>query len=535
MGASLQPEHALAQRLRTDLPRVLPDYFQKQRWFGGKARSIRSTEVVETIPVPVNQRQGVLVLTDVQYADAQGERYAVPLILAGKAPFRAPESAPRLQLAPDTGRDATVCYDALWDEEFCRSLLGTIHDGRRLRGLKGELVGAPTRVLHDFPTAADQLAPSLMKAQQSNTSIRFGDSLILKSFRRLEEGTNPDLEIGEFLTESAKFEHTAPVAGALEYRQPPAPPVTLGILQAFVPNRGDAWCYTLDCLAGFFERVTSAGPPVPAVSNSSSRRVGSEPARFIGDYWRAAGLLGRRTAELHVALASGSQNPNFRPEPYSAAFQRAQYDSMRRLAIYALATLERRMPTLSPSVRSNAQAVLSRGDQILSKFKILAERAFTGSLIRIHGDFHLGQVLHTGTDFVIIDFEGEPARSLSERRAKRCPLQDVAGMLRSFHYATFAAVAQRSRDAPPSVDEAAKLAPWARYWQMWVTSRFLSKYRAAAAPARFLPRTTREFALLLDLHLLEKAVYELGYELNNRPGWVSLPLQGILDLLNAPG
>jgi maltose alpha-D-glucosyltransferase/alpha-amylase len=544
--ASRERKNPLPLQIHGALPRVLPEFLIHQRWFSGKARSIQSVEIVESVPIPMDRDRAFLVLGRVGYSEGQSDTYAVPLILArsGQVPS-APagdRAIPTLRLERQGRRTGRILYDALWDKRFGLALLEAIYGGKALQGTTGEVVAFPTETFHKaWHPGQSALEPSVMRAEQSNTSLRFGDEFILKFYRRLEEGINPDLEIGAFLTDKASFAHTPFLGGALEYRRPQAPPMTLGILQAFVPNQGDAWQYTLAELRSYMERIASLHPGTAEslLACASSQEPGdaeapSDVQDLMGAYWDAAGLLGRRTAELHLALASGSDDPDFSPEGFAAPFQRAQYDSMRSLTVHSLRLLENRLPSLPESVRPEAEALLSREAEILGRFEPFVTQEIKAERIRIHGDYHLGQVLWTGSDFVIIDFEGEPARSLAERRTKRCALQDVAGMLRSFHYAAYTVLFERMSGEISGQEKGKHLEDGARGWHWWASIRFLDEYLHVAGKAPFLPQGRRELSALLNAYLLEKAAYELAYELNNRPDWVRLPLRGIIEILE-PG
>ncbi|MGH9378894.1 MAG: phosphotransferase, partial [Terriglobia bacterium] len=378
--------------------------------------------------------------------------------------------------------------------------------------------------------------PSVMRVEQSNTSVKFGNQLILKFFRRVEEGVNLDVETGVFLAGHAHFEHTPAVAGSIEIRREAKLPLTLAILQGFVQNQGDAWKYTLQALDEYFARTESLRPPgagdgMPSKSliHMVAEEAPSRTRELIGPYLSSAALLGRRTAEMHVALSSYSLDPRFAPEPFSPDDRASACDSMEQLAAQAFQLLEERLDFLEPSTREKGQRVLPRKQEIVSRFRQLLSLPITVQRTRLHGDYHLGQVLFTGTDFVIIDFEGEPERPLAARRAKRSPLRDVAGMLRSFHYAASTAL-ERSRDLPGQPVPSNQYL-WAQYWKLWVSAQFMRGYLAAAGNAGFVPQGGDELRALLDIFLLEKAVYEVIYELKNRPAWVAIPLDGILELL----
>jgi maltose alpha-D-glucosyltransferase/alpha-amylase len=254
---------------------------------------------------------------------------------------------------------------------------------------------------------------------------------------------------------------------------------------------------------------------------------------FAGAYLDVAKLLGQRTAELHAALASPRNNPAFAPEAYGALGKRSFYQSLRNLASRSLDALREALPKLAEPDAQLAAQVLKRERQISARLKSVLERELAGQRIRCHGDYHLGQILFTGRDFVIIDFEGEPARSLKDRRRKRSPLADVAGMLRSFHYAAYGVLSGELPGSQTRPEDVPLLERWAPVWYGWVASAYLESYLRTLEPAALLPKEIDKLELLLDVHLIEKSLYELGYELNNRPRWVRVPLRGILDVLDA--
>ena len=518
------------------LEAALPQYLMPRRWFGAKTRTIRGIRVVETIPI---LPMAYLVLMRVDYTAGEPDTYVLPTaFMAGGAAetFRGERPAAVIA-ALRTGGDNGILYDAVWNPDFCQALLTAIVEHRQYGGHSGDVVATATRALpHLRGDASQVLPPVVLGVEQSNTSIRFGEQLILKLYRRLEVGINPDQEIGQFITENTAFGNVPPVAGALEFRRrEPAggQPITLALLQGFVRNRGDAWRYTLDSLADYFaaarewDEMDLAALPMSNAPLLELIRgdIPAEAEQRIGAYLASARLLGRRTAELHLALASAPADPVFAPEPFTAEFQDTLHRSMRELTDRIMALLRARFDTLPEAGRPDARRVLALEAQIAARFDVLLAQPIHALRSRIHGDYHLGQVLYTGSDFMLIDFEGEPARPLSERRMKRSPLQDVAGMLRSFHYAAYAAYFSLDQDGAPPPN----LERWARFWHLWVSVAYLQTYMEVVRGAAFLPGSQEELKLLLDVYLVEKAVYELGYELNNRPDWVSIPLQGILQ------
>jgi maltose alpha-D-glucosyltransferase/alpha-amylase len=327
------------------------------------------------------------------------------------------------------------------------------------------------------------------------------------------------------------------VGGSLEYRLGSGPSATVAILQQFVPNQGDVFTYTLDSLPTFFERAAAWPDPPPKVSLAPAallQAAANEPSdvmrETIDAYLDTAELLGIRTGELHVALAAPTADPAFAAEPLSELYQRSVYQGITGTVKASLRLLQQRRSTLEGRGATYADEVLGLAGAVEERLRGLLARRLGGMRIRIHGDFHAGQVLHTGRDLVIIDFEGEPARPLGERRLKRSPMRDVAGMLRSFDYAINGALLRSELGASIRQEDEPALEPWMRAWYATVAAEYLRGYRSATADAPFLPTDDADWAILLDAFLLHKAFYEITYELNNRPDWVAIPLRGILDL-----
>ena len=527
--------------LRRLLPPQLPEFLMKQRWFGGKARQIDSAEITDVIPISRRNLEYLLLIANVRYANGTEESYSVPLSFAQEATSTREVVSCSLKIRTSTeGGEARILTDALTNEDFLRGLLEMVEQKTITEGDKGELRALQTTAYAELhPASIDALHPRPLGAEQSNTSILYGDRFILKFFRRLEEGINPDLEIGAFLTEKAHFPHVPQLAGSVEYRGHDGRHMVQGILQAFVPNQGDAWRYTLNILSDFYQAALEhlkrqhssslSVAPTPSIEG----KLPEFATELLHGYLAAAQLLGRRTAEMHLALASESDDPAFRPERFTMDFQRMLQESVLELTTRIFGLLREKTATLPDSARAKAIELASREDEAIKRVRSALSSPLAATRTRIHGDYHLGQVLYTGSDFVIIDFEGEPARPLADRRTKRSPLQDVSGMLRSFHYAAFAPLLAQVGGTPSILEEAARLAPWAESWNTWVRERFLISYFDTSGAASYLPNSPQATQRLLDFHLLEKAIYELGYELNNRPAWVGIPLQGVLSLLSA--
>jgi maltose alpha-D-glucosyltransferase / alpha-amylase len=535
-------ERALTIHGRGTLDDVLPGYLRERRWFAGKARRIKSAQVADALPLRAGQTEVYFAMVQVEYTEGNPETYAIPLALATDEHAQTLlETTPQAVLARVRVRgqgEVGLLYDALFEPDVAGALLDLIARRRRVTANGSELRGSSTRVYRAIMSGASSaLEPSIGSAEQSNTSVIYGDSVILKLFRKLEPGINPDHEIGQFLTER-RFPHSPPVAGWLNYQSGRAEPMTVGLLQGYVQNEGDAWSYTLDAVSRFFDRVVTT-PETPetysmATSVLLERALQNPPEdayelfdTYLDDVW----LLGQRTAELHLTLASATRSPDFAPEQFTSFYQRSMYQSMRSLTRQTMLMLRRGQRAIPEQSRESVRQVLAREGEIQEHFRKVIERRIHALRIRTHGDYHLGQVLFTGKDFQIIDFEGEPARPIGERRLKRPPLRDVAGMLRSFHYASYAAIFTEREGGLIREEDLDRLESWTRYWYVWVAASFLKGYLETAGESPILPADQADLHLLLDLHLLEKAVYELGYELNNRPGWVRIPVQGILELM----
>jgi maltose alpha-D-glucosyltransferase/alpha-amylase len=572
---------------------LLPAYLVRQRWFGAKSRTISAVRILDWVELP--NIPAAIVFIEITYADAASNTppdvYQLPLALTtGSEADAVRAAAPASILASITTADGpAILHDAAAREDVRQALLTLIETETQLTAsttnpstndngvilsaarsaeakdpddldpattpanrsaTNGLATDAPTLAGHKSSafTAARGTGPLPARtgsAEQSNTSILYDQKLILKLFRRLQPGENPDTEIGRFLTEVAHFPRIAPFLGEIRgsregNRTPSSDQTTLAMLQGLVENEGDGWQFTLDELARYYESVVTCPPPkdigtAPTVLDEpSTTQIPNEIHDHASLYLHAAALLGRRTAEMHLALATPTDNPAFTPEPFSPDALEADANRIYAQMARTLDALKRNFNTLSDELTTDSAAlILSRRLELLRRSHAITQAPpdEAGLRIRIHGDYHLGQVLRTRGDYVILDFEGEPARSLAERRAKQSPLRDVAGMLRSFSYAAYSALdhfTQRHAGTAKSLE------PWAQLWQNAVSTEFLAAWRTAvAAPDASAPHLTPQplqAHRLLNAYLLEKALYELLYELNNRPAWVRIPLAGILAL-----
>lgn len=530
-------ETLLDGHVRTLIERdLLLPFLQRQRWFGGKARPARGARFADWGLLRRGQQPLFITIVEVEFEDGDHGRYFVPLAICPEA-RGIEERMPHAVLAHITGARRGILFDGAMDNAFARALLDELDRQGQTPSRHGVLRAVQTSAFADLRGSDEQVATiARTSAEQSNTSIIFGDRLIMKLFRRVAPGINPDFEIGRHLTETTGFTRVPAVAAAFEYAAHGQDTATVALVQDLVESQGDGWAHATGAVARFLDRIgpgaTPAGVP-PGTAMGLIEEV-APPAFVIlsGGYIGTAETLGRRTAEMHLALASDANDAAFSPEPLSREYMAALTASAIRQARQAFDSLETRTAatdsTDTAEVSAGARALLQSRELLIERIRSAESLPFAAALIRVHGDYHLGQVLWAEQDFFILDFEGEPARSLAERRAKQSPLKDVAGMVRSFSYAAYAGLFGHTAARPAEFD---RLEPWARLWQQWVTSAFLRAYFSTAAGASFVPADPSQRDRLLHLFVLDKALYELNYELNNRPDWVRIPLRGILDLL----
>jgi len=522
--------------------RALAPFLQRQRWFASKSREIRQARFIDWTMLRAGEYPAFLTFATVDYQDGWTESYFLPFALVGRTEAdHTLAEAPARVLARVTGARKGAIVDGLYEDDTCDRLLKLIVTDDEIATKRGSVHGGDG-VGDPLPDLAGERKWTRAATDQSNSLAFVNNRYVLKAFRRIEPGPNPEYEMGRFLTTHG-FTRIPPLHGALAYLRPTLEAGTLAVLQTAVKHQGSGWDFTIDELRRYYERVAirgsahgtvDAGPPAspaPAVPGAPAA-----PAHFftaVAQYYlQCAETLGRRTAEMHLTLASGADQA-FAPERLDQAALASVADEMARHAEESLTLLARRVTTLHDTARELAEAVLAQRDQLHSRLAELRAADDDAYRIRVHGDYHLGQVLRVEEDWVILDFEGEPARRLAERRAKQSPLKDVAGMIRSFGYAAHAALFAVTVNAP---DDRHALESWADTWQEWVSIAFANSYRITIAEtslpsAGTLGPSERTWSALLRAFVLDKALYELGYELNHRPEWIRIPLLGIRKLI----
>jgi maltose alpha-D-glucosyltransferase/alpha-amylase len=491
---------------------VLPEFLPQRRWYAGKSGTIAATKLGPRSVWRSNRGSWLLAMPEIDLGHGEPQRYLLPLGISWDGDredrhLRTTEWA--LAKVRQQAR-AGFLIDAFADNDFCLALVDAMRSSARLPLGAGEVVFAPTARLEELQ--GDTLEPIRnLSVEQSNTSVILGERLFLKGYRRLRAGTNPDIEMSRYLTEVVRFDHIAPLAGAIEWQPRSGEPVTLAALFGFVPNQGDGWSYTISHL----ERFAAAGGTSP--DDGATHEL----------YLQQIARLGQRIGELHAALATPTQDKAFAPQPIGPKDVNAWGREIRREAQATLKTLRARLPSLPEAVRDRAQQLLAMRMRLLTRIEDLAAKPVEAAKTRFHGDLHLGQLLVARDDFLIIDFEGEPARPFSERRRKHSVLRDVAGMLRSFDYARAVGLDHALAARP---DAAESLRAEFASWRDATTTEFLRGYHAGVGEAPCWPRKQADAMRLIALFEIEKALYELRYELDNRPAWVYVPVDGLLAL-----
>jgi maltose alpha-D-glucosyltransferase/alpha-amylase len=518
---------------------LLPAFLEGRPWFRGRDRGMRSARIEDVTRVEAGSQPLLfLAFVRVEYLDASSELYTLPLAWApAERPAAAGPAVALLRMAGEHGATTLgTLVDAMDDPTSARTLLDVIAGHRRAATQTGVLVASTLGdvVVGDVDAATE---PSKIGGEGHHTTIRYGERFVLELLRRVEEGVSPALEVGRFLAKRSA-EIAPKLCGALELARPQGEPMTVALLHAFVPNVGTAWNSAQQELGRYYDRVLAraASESCPAPPTESPLLLaGREPPPLVSEmmdsYRDTAARLGARIAELHVALAAGDGDPAFAPEPYSALDRRSKYQSLRNLSGKVLQRLRERAPLLPPRAQQEAASILARERDVVKSFEPLLRASVSALRIRTHGNLHLGHVLFTGKDFVVTDFQGLEALTLTERRRKRSPLRDLAWMVGSFELAAFKRLLDPASVRESDVDAAR---PWALHWKTWASASFLQAYLTATAGRPFVPAERDQIAVLFEAFVLERALYHLRTELEHPSGAVMVPLLGIAHILETP-
>jgi maltose alpha-D-glucosyltransferase/alpha-amylase len=489
---------------------IFYDYMRKCRWFAGKARMIKFLKVQQLLNMPFEDGLSYLVILHVGYTYGDEEKYAMPISfladdyeLIGQVNHKA-----FIAKAVANGK-AGWLIDAIYDFRFQVQLFENIFNDAKTRQDGGALTYHKGKGLAETDENMCYLCviPDL---EQSNSSLIYGNKYFFKLYRKLFREINPEVEMLQFLTETGGFKNIPAYCGSLVYERPDTPPVTLGLMMQKVASKSDSWVSTGDDLNTFLFMFVD---------------------KFFSihdDVFEKVELLGKRTAEMHLALLSDKKNKDFKPEAFDEDYIKFLQKHLNNLLHKRITLLKENYSRLDNNAKQLADDFINSEHIIRHFFEKIASSDLKSSRIRIHGDYHLGQVLFTGTDYLIIDFEGEPESSITDRKIKHSPLKDVAGMIRSFHYAVCAKLyfSSETKEINPL-----RLQKAADRWYRLITDAYLDAYMHTMGNISAIFGNRTELNFLLQLHLLEKSVYELGYELNGRPDWIRIPLKGIQQVL----
>ena len=530
---------------RKFLKQALPSYMKSCRWFSGKSRATVSIEIdrfpaINYQNAEKNNEIAYFSQIDVRYTDGLPETYSLPIAFVSEPS----DIVNYLKNSPA----AVICYfktptkegiliDALFEANFRNRIFEAMRNGDKVPTTEGYLRFEAGSVLKEY--GAQDIESEILKAEQSNTSVIYNDEFFFKIYRKLDTDINPDLEIVRFLSERTPFRNAPRYGGGIEFYDTNAKTsIILGLLQNKIPNQGEAWTSTLEALTRYYEKVfekvdkTTAPPPLVYKDRMYFEDVPSLVQKLIGSVtYERVTLLARRTAEMHISLCEDTTDPDFAPERFTEHYQRSLYSGFRKLVSEKFNALEQRIAKLPEHVATEAKQILALRDSIGEAFSEIYAEKITATKTRIHGDYHLGQVLFNGKDYYIIDFEGEPMHAISERRLKKTPFKDVAGMMRSFHYAAYGQLVLNQNYRK---EDMAFLEQWALQWYHYVSQFYLTAYldTVQQANASFLPPDEMGIRKLLRCYMLEKAIYEVGYEMNARPDWLRVPMRGVLYVMD---
>ena len=508
--------------LETINQRILPEYLPGRRWFAAKGSTIQTVALRDEAVLRDGGFGHLIGCWDVITADDTTQTYGMALTTAWETATDDPHS--RLQgftlARVRTANRVGVLYDALADAPFTTAVLRAIQNEDDVETRAGgKIQFRPTKALSSMPIGSDAEVRR-MGGEQSNTSVSIGEDAIFKMYRRLQPGIHPEIEMGRFLTDIAGYEHAPATLGSIELIGADGVPTALGILHRFVRNQGDGWTFTLDYLDRYLQEVEV----IPEQQRESEEHN--------HDLYRAlVATLGQRVGQLHQALAIETDDPAFQAEPATAEDIEGWEKRVHEQAVQARDALGRIVAAenLGEPVRERVQDLLRRWQDLEATIRRLVPKDLEIRKSRFHGDLHLGQVVVVREDFLILDFEGEPARRLDERRSKHSPMRDVAGIVRSLNYAGWSAMRERAGIALPSEAMMADV----QQWEALARESFLATYRQCTADCPTIPADETQFNQLLALFCLEKALYEICYEASNRPDWLEIPVRGVLQLIGA--
>ncbi len=511
--------------------KVLPAYLHRMRWFAAKSSAIKRYNIEQTLPYKMqNGRLTYVIFVEVVFQTSNTESYLLPITLA-----KNPEDDISVicEIKDPTKKSMGFLVDAIYTKGFRNDIYQKILTGKKVKLNVGEFHFSKGKTLK-APSNINKIESKVLKLEQSNSTILYEGKYFLKIYRKLFRDNNPDLELTRFLSEKTKFKNSPKFAGGIEWVREDYYRMSIGLMQEKVENQGEAWNNTLSSIESFFEKVDLNNVPlsdIPKFDLYKPIETGDISHAFrelVGDeFLDKVALLATRTAEMHIALFSEKTDRHFTPETFNSDYTVWLLNRVMYMFDSRFHLLEQTINKLSGVAREYAEYIIDNKDDIKNRILNFDELSLNSSRIRIHGDYHLGQVLITGSDFCILDFEGEPESTIRDRKVKQPPLKDLAGLFRSYHYATYATVFN-SLDGNLDLETAMEVG--GRLYRA-IVGLSLHHYVKTAMENGLNIGYQKEIDFLLRYHIFEKAIYELGYELHSRPDWVIIPLKGIIQIL----
>ena len=514
---------------------VLPNYLPLNRWFTSETGSIYGVKVTDYFSIPLNETHAYFLLLEVNYESGLPKSYQLPITFAKEnLGHNLNDTYPQTIICRiESGEERRLLCDALYIPEFQKALFNYIASDYSLSLPNSTVSFYGNDELKKHLSNNTELISRVLPVEDTNTSIGYNNSYFLKIYRHVDRGINPDVEITRFLTENVNFEQVPDFTGAIEWKYQ-KDSIVLGMMQVMVEYHGNGRTYMFERLNNLHDRIVARNQyPSFQLKTSladviNADEVPEDVKEFVGGtIVEGTRLLGQRTGEMHKALASGAGLADFKPEDFSLHYQRSLFAGLQSQVRATLQNLERKLSTLPEEVRQEAEKIINSRDKILTTLKRIYTEKFDTTKIRIHGNYHLRKILFTGKDVAILDFGGNPTRSYSERRLKRSPLRDVAGMIRSFYYAAYEGLLLNNND------EMEKLLPFANMWIHYTSGYFLDAYLKTVEGSSFVPKDKNAVKIMLETYLLDKALYSLNYELNNRPRLVIIPLRLITEIIQS--
>ena len=517
---------------------VLPDYLMKIKWFGGRGKGIENIRVLNYAPMALADNSAFFVLFEVSYRNGLPEMYQIPVAFgkdhfADEVKSNCPQAVlARIKIADDEG----VLYDAIYGRELQNAIILSMANNHNILLKNSEIKFNGSKLIKQHVEEVDKIKTKILSGEQNNTSLSYDNKFYLKLYRKVDRAINPEVEINKFLTNRTNFKNIPAFIGTIEW-ETGKDLMILGLMQEMVENNGNSWDYMLDRLGDFNEMVLQSEKKtvLPELRGSLTEPiifddVPAEIKIFLEiPLVERTSLLGQRTAEMHIALAS-IDHPDFKPEEFSLHYQRSLYSSLQSLVRSTFQNLNKNYKNLPDYIINEAEDLLTMKDGILEFLKGIYRKKINAKKIRIHGNYHLGQTLFTGKDFIILDFESEPGLTYSERRLKRSPMRDVAGMIRSLQYAAYGSLFLDNQIRSEDINT---LLPYAEQWYHYMSGFFMDGYLKTIRNTDVITKDKEDNELLLETFLLQRAIYELDYEINNRPDWTTIPLRGVKAILKS--